>query len=141
VDGVARLGRIQLLQDALLDGSGSGGGSVLLRGEHLRVDGSDILVFNTGPVDGTGLGLDLEVRADAVIVNDSRLTTASLGAGRARDLRLTVGSLHLDNSFIRSRPFGSGDGGDLMVNVGDLRLTGGPRSAAAAAVVWGAAGG
>jgi filamentous hemagglutinin family protein len=123
VDGFARLGRIQLLQDALLDVSGSGGGSVLLRGEHLRVDGSDIFAFNTGPVDGTGLGLDLEVRADAVIVNDSLLTTDSEGAGRARDLRLTVGSLHLDNSIIRSMPFGSGDGGDLMVNVGDLRLT------------------
>jgi filamentous hemagglutinin family protein len=125
VDGFARLGRITLSQLALLDASGDGGGSVLLRSGRLLIDQSNMFADNTGRMDGAGLGLDLRITADAVIRNGSFLTTDSVGAGRARDLRLTAGSLHLDNAVAGSRSFASGDGGNVGVNVGTLALTGG----------------
>ena len=67
VDGFARLGRLTLSQDALLSASGNRGGTVLLRAGRLLVDQSQILANNTGAADGTGLGLDLQVAADAII--------------------------------------------------------------------------
>ena len=41
------------------------GGSVVLRSGRLQVDGSWMFADNLGHVDGTGLGLDIGVRADA----------------------------------------------------------------------------
>jgi filamentous hemagglutinin family protein len=125
VDSFAQLGRIALSQGALLEASGNGGGVVLLRGGHLFVDHAAMLADNTGPVDGVGLGLDLGIRADAVIRHGAFLTTDSGDAGRARDLRLTAGRVHLDGAVIGSRAFAAGDSGHVMVRVGTLTLTGG----------------
>jgi filamentous hemagglutinin family protein len=121
VDSFARLGRLEVSQGVLIDASGNGGGTVLLRGGRLRVDGSAMFADNTGPVDGTGLGLDLHVAADAVIENGPFLTTDSLGAGRAKDLRLTADSLHITHSLIGSRAAASGNAG--RVSVSTLTLT------------------
>jgi filamentous hemagglutinin family protein len=125
LDGFARLGRIQLSELALLDVSGNGGGMVLLRAGRLWVDHSTIAADNTGPVDGSGVGLDLRVVGDAVVANGSFLTTHSSRAGRARDLRVTAGSVHMDNSFIGSQPSASGNGGAVTLNIGTLTLIGG----------------
>jgi filamentous hemagglutinin family protein len=128
VDRVAQLGQIALSQGAFLDASGNGGGIVLLRSGHLRVNGSRMFANNTGPVNGTGLGVDLQVTGDAAMMNQSLITTDSLG-GRASDLRLTAGNVHLDESLIGSRTGldSRGDGGNLEVRVGRLTLTGGAR--------------
>jgi hypothetical protein len=80
---------------------------------------------NTGPLDGRGLGIDLQITADVVIRNDSTVTTDSLRAGRARDLELTAGSIHVDNSFLASSTPASGDGGNVMGTMSTLTLTGG----------------
>jgi filamentous hemagglutinin family protein len=126
VDSFVRLGKIELSQLALLDASGdNGGGTVLLRSGQLRVDRSFIFADTRGDIDGASLGIDLQVRADARIVNGSFITTDSLGPGRAGELRITAGSLHMDDAVIRSQAFASGDGGNLLVNVGQLLLTGG----------------
>jgi large exoprotein involved in heme utilization and adhesion len=127
VDGFARLGRMALSQAAFLDASGDGGGTVHLQAGHLTVDRARIFANNQGPRDGVGLGLDVRITADAVLTNGARLTTDSVGAGRARDLRLTAGRLSMDNTVIGSRPLTAeaGDGGNLGVNVGTLTLSGG----------------
>ena len=125
VHGFTRLGRLELSQGAFVDASGNGGGSVLMRSGRLRVDGSSIFADNTGPIHGAGLGLDLQIGADAVLTNGARLTTDSLGAGHARDLRLTAGSLSVDQAVIASNPNSSGHGGNLGVHAGTLTLTGG----------------
>jgi filamentous hemagglutinin family protein len=125
VDGFARLGRIELSQSALVEASGDGGGTVLLRGGSLLVDQSRLFADNTRRVDGASMGLDLGIRADAVIRNGALLITDNWGAGRARDLRLTAGRVQIDNSFIASRPFASGDGRNVTVHVGRLTLAGG----------------
>jgi hypothetical protein len=127
VDSFTRLGRLALSQGAFLDASGNGGGSVLLRSGRLRVDGAWIFADNNGSTNGMGLGVDLQVAADAVITNQALLTADSLGTGRARDLRLTAGSVQIDNSTVASRALeGSrGNAGSIAVQAGRLTLTGG----------------
>jgi filamentous hemagglutinin family protein len=125
VDSFARLGRIALSQGAFVDASGNGGGVVLLRGGRLFVDHAWMFADNTGPIHGAGIGLDLDIRADAAIRNSTSLTTDSLGAGRARDLQLTAGHLHLDGAVVGSGAFAAGDSGHVEVRVGTLTVTGG----------------
>src|SRR5262249_44306490 len=55
VDSVAQLGRIALSQNALVDASGNGGGTVLVRGGRLLVDNASLLANNRGNLDGAGL--------------------------------------------------------------------------------------
>jgi filamentous hemagglutinin family protein len=128
VDSFARLGRLTLSRGAVLDASGHGGGVVLLRGGRLFVDQAWMSADNTGPVDGSGLGMDLRIAADAIILTGSFITTDSAG-GRARDLRLTADGVHLDASLIGSRTTAGslGHGGNIEVRVGRLALTGGAR--------------
>jgi filamentous hemagglutinin family protein len=123
VDAFARLGRLTLSQGAFIDVSGNGGGTMLVRSGHLRVDGSAMAADNLGNVDGSGLGLDLRIAADAFIGNRSVVTTDSGGTGRARDLRIIADSLHLDQGWLRSSPFAGGDGGNVEVRAGRLTLT------------------
>jgi filamentous hemagglutinin family protein len=121
-DSFTRLGRLTLSQGALVDASGNGGGSVLIRGGRLLVDGSNILANNTGTLDGSGLGVDLRITADAVLANGAAITTDSLGAGRARDVRLTAGSVHMNNALIRSVALGRGDGGHVAISTPTLTM-------------------
>jgi hypothetical protein len=67
VDSVTRLGRLELSQNALIDASGNGGGTVLIWGGRLLVDSSSISADNHGDRDGAGLGVDLRITAEAVI--------------------------------------------------------------------------
>jgi filamentous hemagglutinin family protein len=116
VDSFTHLGRLELSQGALLDVSGNGGGTVLVRSGRLRVDGSAIFADNLGDVHGTGLGVDLWVAADAVITNGALITTDSFKAGRAKDLQLHVGSLTLTGGAqIGSGSFDAGRSGDVTV--------------------------
>jgi len=133
VDNFARLGRLELSQGALLDASGVGipgsggpGGTVLIRSGRLMFDRSAIFANNLGNVDGTGLGVDIGIAADAVITHQAFITTDGLGAGRARALRLTAGSVDIDGSLIGSAgPFGTT--GNTEVRGERVMLTGGGR--------------
>jgi large exoprotein involved in heme utilization and adhesion len=129
VNSFARLGRITLLGQALVDASGDGGGTVLIRSGHLLVDGSYIFADNLGALEGIGVGVDLRVTADAVIRNESSITTDRFSTGRAKDLQVTAGSIHMDNSGLGSSGRGAGNGGNVLVNVGTLTLTGGAQIA------------
>src|SRR5690606_32808077 len=103
VDSFMQLGRLELLQGTILDASGDGGGTVLLRGGQLLVDQSSMRVDNTGSLDGSGLGLDLGITGDAVLAHGTTLTADSRGAGRARDIRVSAANLSVDDALVRSR--------------------------------------
>jgi hypothetical protein len=128
MDTFARLGRLEISQGAFLKASGNGGGIVFLRGGHLRIDRSNIFADNLGTRDGTGLGIDLQIVADAIVTNRAALTTDTVGveAGRARDLRLTAGSLRIDDSFVHSEAFSAVGSGVILANGrggGDVTIT------------------
>ena len=122
VDTTGRLGEMTLSQ-ARIDASGAGGGTVAVRGGHLRVDQSFIVADTRGDVDGARLGIDMT--GTVTITNGSMLTTDVWGAGNAGEMRLRAGSLEMNNAIIASRPreFSTGDGGNMGVEVGRLTFT------------------
>src|SRR5262245_14942115 len=75
------LGSIQVVEQSIIDVSGNGGGTVLIRGGQLLVDNSTISANVTGPgpvVNGTelvGSGIDIQVSQNAVIQNAAVLET------------------------------------------------------------------
>jgi filamentous hemagglutinin family protein len=120
-----RLGQINLFNSALLDASGNGGGTVVIRAGKFVVDSSLLFADNLGTINANGLGMDIHIAGDAIIRNDSFITTDGLGSGRARDLQITAGTLQVDQSLIGSRPFGSGNGGNITLSASEnISLTG-----------------
>ena len=81
------LGEIRISQKSLLDvsGSGSGGGSVIIRGGQFIVNDSKIFANVTGPgivtdgLESVGRGIDIDVAQKAVIENGAILETTVSG--------------------------------------------------------------
>jgi len=79
------LGSINVSQQSVIDASGNGGGTVLIRGGNFVLDSSTISANATGPdpvIDGgesIGHGIDIQVSQDAVIRNAAILETNVLG--------------------------------------------------------------
>jgi filamentous hemagglutinin family protein len=79
------LGTIQISQQSLIDVSGNGGGTVLIRGGQFVLDNSTISANTTGPgpvmggAESIGRGIDIQVSQDAVIRNGAVLETNVLG--------------------------------------------------------------
>jgi len=75
------LGSINISQQSVIDVSGNGGGTVLIRGGQFVLDNSTISANVTGPgpvtngVESVGGGIDIQVNQDAVIQNRAVLQT------------------------------------------------------------------
>jgi filamentous hemagglutinin family protein len=128
VDGFGRLGRLELLQNALLDASGDGGGTVLIRGGRIVVDHSRVLASTQGNGDGSPLGIDLFGAEEVVLMNRAVLQTGTQGAGRAGEIQLTGGRMQItDSAQVRSTADTSkettGAGGHIILHVGNLTLS------------------
>jgi filamentous hemagglutinin family protein len=118
----ARLGAINL-NSASLNASGNGGGTVLIRAGQFVVEASSIFAKNLGNLDGSSLGVDINVVGNAVVANSSVLAADGFGTARARDLRITADTLQVGNSEIRSASFGAGSAGNVVINAGNLTVT------------------
>ena len=72
------LGAIQISEQSVIDVSGNGGGTVLIRGGQFLLDNSTISANVTGPgpvingVESIGGGIDIQVSQNAVIQNGAR---------------------------------------------------------------------
>jgi len=87
------LGTIQVSQKSVIDASGNGGGTVLIRGGRLVVDDSRISANITGPgVGDPGKGIDIVVSQDAVIKNGAVLETNVVGNA---DPNIKYGGVHV----------------------------------------------
>lgn len=74
------LGAIQISETSVVDVSGDGGGTVLIRGGHFVLDDSMILANVTGPSVGLpGAGIAIQVSQDAVIQNGAILDSSIFG--------------------------------------------------------------
>jgi filamentous hemagglutinin family protein len=79
------LGTIQVSEQSVIDVSGNGGGTVLIRGGQFVLDNSAIFANVTGPgpvingVESIGAGIDIAVTQDAVIQNGALLDTSIFG--------------------------------------------------------------
>ncbi|MFO0699772.1 MAG: filamentous hemagglutinin N-terminal domain-containing protein [Nitrospira sp.] len=80
-----RLGTIKILGQSIMDTSGKGGGTVLIRGGQFILDNSRISSNVTSPgsvtngVDSIGNGIDIALNRDVVIQNNAVIETNVLG--------------------------------------------------------------
>ena len=79
------LGAIQISEQSVIDVSGNGGGTVLIRGGQFLLDSSSISANTTGPgpvVDGEesiGGGIDIQMAQSAVLQNGALIDTSVIG--------------------------------------------------------------
>lgn len=121
----ARFGQINLLNSALLDASGNGGGTVVVRGGRLIVDSSLVLADNFGGLDATGVGVDINIAGAAFVRNGSVIATAGLSSGRAKNIHFTADTLQLDSGAVITSIAGAGDAGSITVETNNIALSGG----------------
>jgi len=136
------LGTIQISQKSVIDASGDGGGTVIIRGGRFVLDDSRISANVTGPATGQfvgtpGEGIDIKVTGDAVIQNEAVLETnvmgdfpSAVGSGGVRitaDRIQIIGSTDFDTvpfTGINSSTQGAGSSGNISLKAnGNIELT------------------
>jgi filamentous hemagglutinin family protein len=116
--GTVRLDRVTL------DTSGTGGGTVRIRGGTLVADQSTVLADNTGERDAAG-GIDVQVVGTADL-NASSLTTNAFDAGRGGALKVKAGELSIRNGvLLASNTYGPGHAGTVTVTGRDIEVRNG----------------
>jgi filamentous hemagglutinin family protein len=123
-----RLGTIQLGQGTRLDTSGESGGTVLIRGGQLWMDGGTVTA-RTRNSPGASIGIDMQVRDTAVLTNKAAVITAveSGGTGKAGAIQIAAGRLEVrEGAVVSSRAVPGPTSASLTQGApGDVRITGG----------------
>jgi filamentous hemagglutinin family protein len=115
------------LAPGTIDVSGTGGGSVLIRGGQLTLAGTSIVSVTTGNVDSVGLGIDIDVKGLVNIQPFSTLISSTTGQGKGADINIKSTNLNIEGacSFecgIVSNSLGGGNAGSVSItaNGGDI---------------------
>jgi filamentous hemagglutinin family protein len=125
VDTFARLGHLTLEPGALVDVSGTRGGTVLMRADRLRIERAVVSANTEGDQAGARLGIDLRLRDEAVIRDDALVGSSALASGAGGAVEVQGGQLTLTNGAqIRSHTGGSGQAGAVTVQVERLHIDG-----------------
>jgi len=117
-----QLGDITISQKSSINASGDGGGTVIIRGGQLTVDGSSILANMSDPANGLlnsepGLGIDIQAARNALLDNESAIETnvladASKNVGSG-GVRVKANQVMITNeSFINSSVTETSRGGN-----------------------------
>jgi filamentous hemagglutinin family protein len=118
MDTVNSLGEV-MVSDALIQASGNGGGTVVIRGGQLIIDDSYVFADTEGNMDGAPTGIDVQVAEDVVLTNETYVTTDVLGAGDAGNIQVTANSVEVSNSTTLGSRAISGSSG----NAGRMTIT------------------
>ncbi|MGB3403618.1 MAG: filamentous hemagglutinin N-terminal domain-containing protein [Microcoleaceae cyanobacterium] len=121
---------IKLSNNALIDVSGEGGGSVQLQGRQISLTDSSRIVSNTW---GDGTGGTLKVNGDSLILREgSLLTTATFNSGSGANLNINAQKIEavglspdgtiISGIFSDVVAGSSGIGGDITINTEQLHL-------------------
>jgi len=131
--GTRDFGNIQLLQNSVVDASGSGGGTIRVQGRRIGLSGGSQLESSTL---AEQIGGKLEIVAsESVDIDNSQPNDSQTGiyvdvypgaSGEGSDLSIFTGKLALRNGGLMSvNNNGLGNGGDLSVVTRDLELENG----------------
>ncbi|MHB1188388.1 two-partner secretion domain-containing protein [Thiobacillus sp.] len=124
------LGQIRFSDASAIDVSdwdtGTGAGSIYIRGGQLSLSGSALLAMTSADVDG-GV-IDIAVRGDLAAEGSSAILTGSYGGpGKGAGINLDVGgTLRVsDGSYVLSETLGSGPAGDIhIIRAGAIEVRG-----------------
>ncbi|GJL69984.1 MAG: hypothetical protein NPIRA06_26190 [Nitrospirales bacterium] len=135
IQNPVQLGAILLSAGGTLDVSGEIGGSVVIRGGQLMIDGGGILSYTNGPGEGTVGGnpqvvgssqaaIDVETES-LVIQNDGSIVAGTFNASDGGDVRLKASdSLHIrDGGYVLTFTEGDGNAGNIEVDAGHVQLS------------------
>ena len=127
-------GNVSVTQNALLDASGTSGGSITIRGGQLTIADAT-LSANTGNTPGVLTAIDINVTGD-ISITDTRavpaITATTTGTGKAGAVQIASASMQAtstDPNFARfalidTHSSGDGRGGDVTITTGNLTVTG-----------------
>jgi filamentous hemagglutinin family protein len=113
-----RLGEIQIAQGAVLNTSGNGGGTTIIRGGRLLVDNGLIAANNLGNVDSPGLGVDVRIRGDVRLTGEAAITsiTGLFSQGRGGHISIAADNITIEGgATFSSITGGLGPGGDIAI--------------------------
>ncbi len=125
LDSFATLGNIEITDEALIDTSGNGAGTVVIRGGNLVLDQVAILsntpeARNSASREGAGIsapiGIDIELSEDFRAINNTFVITDHGDLADAGDIQIVAQSVTLTDSTIRSQNLSSD------ANSGSIRL-------------------
>ena len=135
VQNPVQLGGILLSAGGTLDASGEVGGSVVIRGGQLMIDGGSIVSNTNGPGEGTVAGnsqavgnsqtaIDIETES-LVIQNGGSIVAGTYNASNGGDVRLKASeSLQIrDEGYVLTFTEGNGNAGNIDVNAGLVKLS------------------
>jgi filamentous hemagglutinin family protein len=111
------LGGIQITEQSVIDVSGNGGGSVLIRGSQFLLDNSTISanIGGPGPVtngaESLGSGIDIQVNQNAVIQNGALIDASVIGNGTSG---VQYGGVHVKADHIEVRGIADFDTGNFV---------------------------
>jgi len=113
--------------DTILDASGNSGGTVVIWGDRLIIDGANIFVDTNGDVDGKEVGIDVQVDEEVILTNGALVTTDVVGDGNAGSIRIIADRIDIsEEAILGSRAFsGVGSAGTITLIASDLRVAGG----------------
>ena len=132
-EGVRDFQDIELLDQASVDASGTGGGEIRVRGRNVRVLGDSVILSLTeGPNPGRSLSVNATESVELIATGrldreiPTSLLTETRGPGSAGNLSISANRLILQNGAqASSSSLSSGRGGNLSVNVAEsVELTG-----------------
>ena len=104
VDSFTALGRIDISGRAVIDASGAGSGTVLIRAGRLVMDNASILANTMGNAAGAARAVNLVVKGPMELTNGATVRAETFGAaGLGGDISATVGSLSLTGGSNISR--------------------------------------
>jgi filamentous hemagglutinin family protein len=116
-------GRIRLSNQALVDVTGDGGGTVRIRGGQVVVENqSKVFADNSGPANAKG-GVMIEAGTVA-IDGASKITSDALNTGNAGPLMVIADTIELRDGVISSSAYWAGDAGAVTVATGHLLAVG-----------------
>ena len=112
------------INNSLIDMSGDGAGTILIRAGQSEINSSSLFVDNVGAIDAT-LGKGIDIRASSLEVASSRITTDTVGEDASNfsvtvDNRLSV----VNGAIIGSSTNAGGNAGEVNVNAGQLEIDG-----------------
>ncbi|AFY53461.1 filamentous hemagglutinin family N-terminal domain protein [Rivularia sp. PCC 7116] len=136
---VQKFANINLLEKSLVDTSGIITGDIQLQARNITLkDASAVIIQNNGTQPSGNITLNA---TDTILIADefrnapdrvtpfgtitgiafSRLTTETLGTGKAGDIFISSGNLFLkDVGLVLTRTYSTGDTGSIDVNIGEL---------------------
>ncbi len=133
MDHFARMGDIRLTDQAIIDSTGEGGGTVTIRGGNLVIDRAFVGAETRGASSG-GI-IDVAIRDHMTVTGGSfdgkssglsTTTRTESATGDAGDIRISAAIVEMmDNTRIqsRNRDQSTGDAGTVVMQVGELIIT------------------